>query len=223
MANTKRKRVQRGVYQVRNLKTGLIYVGSSENLSERWRIHKWHLQYGDHPSKRMQSDYRNYGMLSFVFEILEESHQDDLYAREQIYLDLLKPYDPAVGYNTHLDAESGRGIERSEEVRRNISNGHKGLKFTKEHKANIAAANTGKVFTQERCDNISEGRKNSERARKAICTTNAAKRALTHDDVRRIRVLRQDGTQQQAIADEFGVSRRVIRAIVSRETYQEVQ
>jgi group I intron endonuclease len=213
-------RKRRGVYQIKNTVTGMIYVGSSEDLAERWNKHKWRLRKGTHAATRMQEDFNAHGPNSFTYEILQEATgEEDIFDLEQRWLDELKPYDLGIGYNTHISSEDGRGVQRSEETRRRISMGHLGIKFSEEHKDKIAIANTGKEFSLERCQAISEAKKNSARTKAAMAALNATKRVLTDDDVRRIRSL---GTGATAIAREFGVSRRVIRAILGGETYQHV-
>jgi group I intron endonuclease len=219
-----RSRVRRGVYQIRCLVNGRVYVGSSENLTMREQKHWWRLRNGTHSAKRMLSDFRLYGRENFVFEVLEEPNPNviDLYPREDYWLEKLRPFDPEIGYNTHFVSTSSLGTIRDDEVRRNISNGRMGMKFTEEHKGHIAKANTGAVFSPERCANISAARKASDKAKKAIGELNASKRVLPREQVVKVVDLRLSGLGPQAIADELQVSRRVVRAILEGETYTEI-
>ena len=212
-----RKRKRRGVYQIRNLINGLIYVGSSEDLDNRWRIHQDRLKRGNHPNARLLADFQEHGLRSFIWEELELSDDDDLYAREDWWIDKLRPYDPNIGYNMYPSA-NGKGFVRSAEVRRRISDGHKGKRFTEEHRRKISESLTGlpRLYGEA----VSAGRKASPKAQAAIKALNAAKRVFSDEEVRRIRSMTGSHT---AIARELGVSRRVIRAILSGETYAEIR
>jgi group I intron endonuclease len=218
-----RKAKRRGVYQIRNLATGLIYVGSSEDLAERWRIHLYQLRTGTHQSKRMLADFQELGADTFVFEVLEETNFDiaDLYAREDYWLEKLKPFDPRVGYNI-LHNTNGNGHKRSEEVCRAISEGRKGMRFTEEHRRRIGAALTGREVSPETGKAISAGRKASPKAKAAILEHNAQKRMLTESEVRKIMLMAARGIFPTAIARELGLTRGVVRAILAGETYTEI-
>jgi group I intron endonuclease len=81
-----------GIYQIRNLINNKLYIGSSQVISKRWELHKCSLKTNKHHNIHLQRAYNKYGKDNFVFEILE--HIDDinnLYPKEQYYIDLLKP------------------------------------------------------------------------------------------------------------------------------------
>lgn len=195
-----------GVYTIRNTVNGRIYVGGTTDLGGRWRTHKVQLRNARHPAKRLLTDFWEMGLQALSFEILEEVPEGgDLHAAEQRHIDQLRPYDPAIGYNTHPRADSPMGVTRTRKTRQRM-----------------AAAHVGEDFTPERRANISAGRKASPRAAAAMKSLNATKRALTITEVQRVVEMRRGGAPVQAIADEFGVSRRPIRAILDGETYTEI-
>lgn len=55
-----------GIYLIENKVTGMCYIGSS-----RISNHKSSLKKGYHSNSLMREDYRNHGIVSFVFDILE--------------------------------------------------------------------------------------------------------------------------------------------------------
>lgn len=59
------------VYRITNIVTGWVYIGKTFSLEPRWKAHKSKMKHGKHNIMRMQEDYRNYGLDSFVFEIVE--------------------------------------------------------------------------------------------------------------------------------------------------------
>lgn len=62
---------QAGVFQIKNTKTGRIYLGSSLNLHGPLNKHRFTLKYGSHDVPALQKDYNELGPDAFVFEVLE--------------------------------------------------------------------------------------------------------------------------------------------------------
>ena len=90
-----------GVYQIRNLVNGKIYVGSSINLRQRKCAHMTKLARGAHINKHLQSAYNIYGKENFIFEVIEfiENNKILIRAKEMEYIKKLKVTDPQYGYN----------------------------------------------------------------------------------------------------------------------------
>lgn len=80
-----------GVYQIRCRATDKIYVGSSKQIYVRWAGHRFKLRRGKHTGVYLQRAWSKYGEAAFVFTILEECLPGDRLAREQHYIDSLKP------------------------------------------------------------------------------------------------------------------------------------
>jgi len=96
-----------GVFQVRNLVNGKIFVGSSTDLSAIFNRIRFQLYAGAHPNKALESDWKLFGTGKFEFEVLEEVFQRedsnydyaaDLETLEDLWLEKLQPYDDR-GYN----------------------------------------------------------------------------------------------------------------------------
>jgi hypothetical protein len=96
-----------GVFQIRNIVNGKIFVEGSSNLDKIWNRHRTELNFGSHQSKALQTDWNELGESNFAYEILGEIEQKegenidytrDLKALEQLYLEELTPYGEK-GYN----------------------------------------------------------------------------------------------------------------------------
>ena len=74
-----------GIYIIRHIESGKVYVGSASNISKRWHRHRKDLRLGRHPNKHLQAAWTMYGEDAFVFEILELTGEFD--AREQYWID----------------------------------------------------------------------------------------------------------------------------------------
>jgi group I intron endonuclease len=125
-----------GIYRIRNIETGDIYIGQSHNLSGRKYQHFWELRKGISKSYHLQNAYNKYGKDSFVFEIILfcENDKSILTYYEQTLVDLLNP-----AYNIKKECvESRLGVKATEETRKRQSDKKKGVPFTKEHKENLA-------------------------------------------------------------------------------------
>lgn len=89
-----------GVYKITCLENNMFYIGSSKHIEKRWKEHKKDLNLNHHANMFLQEDWNKYGEISFKFEILEETSEEERYNVEQKYLDELKPfYRIGNGYN----------------------------------------------------------------------------------------------------------------------------
>ena len=91
-----------GVYQIRNTINGMVYIGSSMDISTRWREHKYDLRMNNHRNQHLQNAYNKYGKDAFVYEVLElidEENKDQQFEREQYWIDLKEACNKKKGYN----------------------------------------------------------------------------------------------------------------------------
>ncbi len=94
-----------GVFQVRNLKSEKVFVGSTMNLKGIFNRYESQLKAGNHPNKSLQAAWNEFGAESFAFEILEElspranlDSKAELNFLEDLWLEKLQPYGTR-GYN----------------------------------------------------------------------------------------------------------------------------
>lgn len=102
---------QIGVYQIKNQVNGKIFVASSRNLhgtKSRFEFEQLHegIAQGWF-SKELQQDWREFGAINFIFEVLEQlkpvsdpnyDYTEDLKTLEALWLEKLQPYQER-GYN----------------------------------------------------------------------------------------------------------------------------
>lgn len=96
-----------GVFQIRNLANGKVFVGSTMDLTAMFNRIRFQLYAGAHPNKPLEADWKQYGTGKFEFEILEEifpredlnyDYAADLETLEDLWLEKLEPYGEK-GYN----------------------------------------------------------------------------------------------------------------------------
>jgi group I intron endonuclease len=96
-----------GIYKITNTVNGKYYLGSSDNIKNRWKSHLYSLRHNKHHSIHLQRAWNKYGEKNFIFELVEEVDKNVLLEREQYHLDTLTPWDDNVGYNVSKSASGG--------------------------------------------------------------------------------------------------------------------
>ncbi|MBM3801689.1 MAG: GIY-YIG nuclease family protein [Acidimicrobiia bacterium] len=96
-----------GIYRIRNLINSKVFVGSALNLPGILTSNRVQLKSGNHPNRKLQAEWNEFGSESFVFEVLDEltaaqgaghDYRADLGFLEELWLEKLQPYDHR-GYN----------------------------------------------------------------------------------------------------------------------------
>ena len=151
-----------GVYRIRNIINGKIYIGSAVCLYQREAKHFSELKRGSHANNGLQNAYNKYGKDALVFEPIELmafSDKEFLIEREQHFLDTLTPWKKKIGYNIRKVAHSNAGIPLSEEAKKKLSASITGRTLSEEHRRKIGDSNRGKKHTLEFRLRISERKK----------------------------------------------------------------
>ena len=104
----KDRRKPAGIFHIKNMVTGRVFLGSSLDLDGVLNSHRFRLQSGLHPNEAMQKDWRERGEGDFRFEILEtvpaaayenDTIEDELKLLEEIWLERF-PIPGELLYNT---------------------------------------------------------------------------------------------------------------------------
>src|SRR5690349_12143048 len=109
-----------GVYQIRNLTNGKVFVGTALNLPGILTSNRLQLKSGRHPNNKLQVEWNEFGSESFAFEVLDElaategpdyDYRADLGFLEELWLEKLQPY----GDRGYIEKKKGRE-ERLKEI-----------------------------------------------------------------------------------------------------------
>lgn len=180
-----------GVYIIRNVKNGKVYVGSSANIFARWATHRRELEAGVHHSIRLQRAWLKYGAGAFVFEVVAvERDRARRLADEQRFIDLHKA--ATSGYNVFPVAGSQTGYRHSAEAIQKISSIQKGRRKPEGFGEKVSAARRGVPVSQseiERLASIRPKRHTDEsRARMSVSKLgNTSRRGCKDSDETRAR------------------------------------
>lgn len=103
-----------GIYQIKNLINGKLYIGSALYIKKRWSTHIKRLKENIHHSLYLQSSYNKYGIDNFEFSVIELCAPEIMIAKEQYYIDKYKTASRVYGYNVCPKAGSCLGSKHSE-------------------------------------------------------------------------------------------------------------
>jgi hypothetical protein len=98
--------VKPALYLIEQVSTGLVYVGSTADVSRRWTGHRRALRAGTHVNKRLQAAWDTDGPAGFTWTVLAVIPRDQLLWYEQRALDHFGP-------SRLLNVELTAGISRT--------------------------------------------------------------------------------------------------------------
>jgi hypothetical protein len=104
----KETKPEAGIYQIRNLVSGKVLVGSSDSLYGRLNRHRFELRVGSDRCQALQAEFNQLGEAAFAFEIAEILKPSDdpdfslelaLSELEQRWVEKIQPFGER-SYNT---------------------------------------------------------------------------------------------------------------------------
>lgn len=99
-----------GIYCILNIANCKLYIGSSVNLSARFRKHISELRRRKHHNQYLQNSFNKYGEENFVFVVLEFVRDEKKVTEiEQSYIEL---FSHNVLYNMNVNATNSLGLKR---------------------------------------------------------------------------------------------------------------
>lgn len=138
-----------GIYKITCTANKKIYIGSAFNLRQRRNRHFRNLRQNTHINQNLQNSWNKYGEQAFIFEVLELVLEMNCIAREQYWLNKLKPFGKK-GFNIAYDASSPMlGRKARPETIEKIRQSQIGKKKSPEHIEKVRQANTGRKNTLE--------------------------------------------------------------------------
>ena len=90
-----------GVFQVRNLLTGRIFIDSGPNVNGKINSCRFQLQHGSHMNRALQEDFNKSGADNFAFEVLDmlkpredkkADYTEDLNLLEEMWIEKFQPF-----------------------------------------------------------------------------------------------------------------------------------
>jgi len=219
-----------GVYLIKNNLNESFYGGSSCNIKKRWNGHLRLATNGSNKCPKLYSAMRKYGIENFSIEIITECNPEQLFEKEQEWLDA--NIDNPKCYNVSRYADNPtRGRSLSDEHKnnlrkpKNIVNPRKtGYNLSHTHKKSISESLKGIRKTEEHKKNISSSvRGKSKKYPNGRFGENNPHSKLTYAQVNEIKQLFNPDIGKykmyNILAEKYEVSWGTIRNIIVGATY----
>lgn len=133
-----------GIYMIKNLKNGKIYIGQSVNVLRRLRDHRYLLRKNMHSNDYLQKQFNRDGFENFEFKILEYCEEECLNKKEKDWMLKFNTLDRKNGYNLELwDNEQKIVSEQSREAKRGKNNPMFGKKHSQDFVEYMKTKNRG--------------------------------------------------------------------------------
>lgn len=114
--------MESGIYKIKCLGNGKIYIGSSYCIEKRYKNHIAKLRLNKHINKFLQSAYNKYGEQSFVLSVIEYCDVNNLKDREQFWMDETKCFDRIIGFNACSKSDRPKDYKHTKESKKKMSN-----------------------------------------------------------------------------------------------------
>lgn len=205
-----------GIYRIRNVADGKMYIGRTTDLTKREKTHFWMLKANRHFNIHLQRAY-NLNPDALVFEVLEECDKNLLNEKEVFYIALYKTMDMKFGYNLCEGGKSTTGRKFSEETLKKMSENRKGIKFSQEVierrkrslKEHIERDPEFAAYYREYCGkgarnkpSWNKGRKASEETRKKLSLAQKGKKKMSDSQKKKLSELYKGEKSITAILTE---------------------
>jgi hypothetical protein len=195
-----------GIYKIINKVTGKYYVGSSQDIHNRWKNHRYNLKRNLHKNLELQCDYnRGYGFEYSVVELVSEDMWEEVYNEysisgrkvrrvdyylnngmmlpamllmvEQKYLDIVNESRS----NTYQQCFKADGGECSLSTRKKISDSLTGRKLSENHRRKIGESNRNRIVSDETRRKIGEYSKLRKHSDETITKISDGAKCVNHD------------------------------------------
>lgn len=177
-----------GIYKIENIVNGNCYIGQSININKRKIRHFTDLKNNKSQNNHLQNAFNKYGRDNFIFSILLYCEEFELTRYESLLDNFYKNIN--CSYNIRESVDSNKGLVRSEEFKKNISEKNKGkpskkkgILLSEEIKRKISKSLIGNTYslgrhlsddTKKKMSISRKGKSKSEETKKKM--SNASKK-----------------------------------------------
>lgn len=113
------------VYGIHNIITNKWYIGSTINLHDRIRRHRYYLLHNQHHSSKLQRSFNKYGIDSFEIVIIKQFNKLDIEQLVEQEIDTINKYNSLDnGYNMVKDSRIYKNFKLSKEAIKKVSDKH---------------------------------------------------------------------------------------------------
>ena len=149
-----------GIYAIRCLANGKVYIGQSGNVRKRLYEHRRVLEHGKHVNPHLQAAFDLEGRQCFSFDVIELASSDALDEREKMWIAMYNSTDRRHGYNL----DSGGCFEKvhSAETRKKISSANRGRTFSELTRHKMRLAKLGRKQSADHIEKVAAAHRTPE-------------------------------------------------------------
>ena len=149
------------IYKFLNNTNNKVYIGQTINEKNRYRDHKY-----CYSESLFHRAVKKYGFENFTYEVLEVLDVSELDKRERYWISYYQSNDLEKVYNLTEGGDGSKGMKRSDETRKKMSESHKmkssnwkGHHPSEESKKKMSESHKGKHHSDETRKKMSESHK----------------------------------------------------------------
>jgi len=165
-----------GIYQIKNLINGKIYIGQAKQLAARAIQHEQSLISKKHANKHLQAAWNLYGSEAFEFAVLQVV--EDKAERDLVEQTLITQFYGYGCYNIRKEVLPLSEVwsHTPEESRKKMSKAKKGHKASQETKEKMSKTKKGKINSFEHNQRIREAKLGIPRSQETIQKMNGSRK-----------------------------------------------
>ena len=144
-----------GIYRIYFIGSNKSYIGLSKGFKGRKIQHLRELKKGTHFNIHLQRAFKKYGEDNVRIELIEECDKTELTQKEKYYIEIFDSFKNGFNLTT-----GGENCNISDDVKKRISEKHKGKIVKEETRQKLRQINLGKKKSPETCAKLKETLKN---------------------------------------------------------------
>jgi group I intron endonuclease len=125
-----------GIYMIKNLSNGKMYIGKAKNLYRRRHQHFQELKRNKHKNPYLQNAVNKYGIQNFEFVVIECAFIEMLSKSEYYWCEYYKSYQREYGYNIDKLDSTGTTIRSFESIEKQKKSTNSKIRIPRKGKLN---------------------------------------------------------------------------------------
>lgn len=190
-----------GIYIIKNIKNGKVYVGQTkQKFQKRYWHHAWKLKENSHDNKYLQNAYNKYGKDNFVFyveKIVDKTEELDKYE-----IEIIEKYkNKNLCYNILSGGQGLSGYKRTEEQKRIVG---------EKNRINMTGKKPSKQTLEKRSLSL-KGNRNGEKNWQ-----------INEEVAYKIKIMLIQNLKPKEISKSLNIGYKIVNAILSNNAWHRV-
>lgn len=229
-----------GIYKIENSINNKVYIGQSTNIEKRFAQHKSPYEQERFSDKPLYKAFSKYGIQNFNFEVLEECDIEKLNEKECYWIKKYNSLCHEFGYNIRSGGECNAGEDHPNhkltkedviDIRTRYANHERKKDVEALYYHKIGSSGFSKVWKGETWKGIldevyTSENKNFHKHNTGQCGSKNGRAKLTEDEVKAIRLRKQNGESLKNVFQDYiytGITKRAFESVWEYKNWKNVQ